>query len=186
MNKQSILSIISITLLLLLSLQTVLGKNTLPTTTPIHSPLFDNQQRTLYIKTSNDQYHTNYLGNNINDCTHYYFPQRSHILTQPITLLKKYISHQDLINVITKQYQHKNPKEFPQPIPAIISKTLQNTPQSPNTFTLEKQLTNLTDPFSTVFPTCILLVIITIILLYGYILLFEVTDFILQVLENLF
>lgn len=186
MNKHYIISIISITLILFLSLQTVIGKNTLPTTTPLNSPLFDKQHRTIYNKTSNSHYQTNYLGINKNDSTYYYFTQKPPILFQTLTLLKKYVSNQAIINVITQKYQNKNPKDLhPQKL-TLISETIPTIPQSTNAFALENQLKSLTDPFSTVFPTCILLVIITIILLYSYILLYEVTDFILQVLENLF
>lgn len=186
MNKHYIISIISITLLLLLSLHSVIGKNTLLTTTPLNSPLFDKQHRTIYNKTSNSHYQTNYLGSNKNDSKHYQFTQISPQLFQILSLLKKYISHQEIINVITQKYQNKNPKELHPQNHAMISQTLPSIPQSTDAFALENQLKSLTDPFSTVFPTCILLVIITIILLYSYILLYEVTDFILQILENLF
>ena len=186
MNKHYIISIISITLILLLSIHTVIGKNTQPTITPLNSPLFDKQHRTIYTKTSYSHYQTNYLGSTKNDSTHYYFIQKSPILFQTITLLKKYLSNQAIINIITQNYQNKNPKDLPPQKLTLISKTIQSTSQSTDAFTLEPQLKSLMDPFSTVFPTCVLLVIITILLLYSYILLFDVTEFILQVLENLF
>ena len=186
MNKHYIISIISITLILLLSIHTVIGKNTQPTITPLNSPLFDKQHRTIYTKTSHSHYQTNYLGSTKNDSTHYHFIQKSPIENQTIYLLKKYISNHAIINVIIQNYQNKNPKDLPSQKLTLISKAIQRTSQSTDAFTPEPQLKSLIDPFSTVFPTCILLVIITILLLYSYILLFEVADFIFQVLENLF
>ena len=186
MNKHSIISIISIILIILLSLQTVIGKNTLPTTTPLKSPLFDTQHRNIYTTTSKNPYQTNYLGINKNDSNHYHFTQKPQLLLQTINLLKKYVSNQEIINILTQNYQNKNPKDLQPQKLTMISETKPSTSQSTNAITLENQLKSLTDPFSTVFPTCVLLIIITIILLYSYILLFEFTDFILQVLENLF
>ena len=108
MKKHRIISLISITLLLLLSFQTVIGKNTLSTTTPLNSPLFDKQHKIINNKTSNSHFKTHYLGSNKNDSTYYHFIQKPPILFQTITLLKKYVSNQAIINVITQKYQNKN------------------------------------------------------------------------------
>jgi hypothetical protein len=184
MKKPYIPSILCTTLLLLLSLQTVIGQEPHSPSSPLNSPLFTKPSTISTKNLQNRPYNINYLGSNKN--THlYHFNTPPSLLTQTLTILQKYVPHQDIAQYLTQRYQNQNPPTNQQLMHKILSETNQNIPLKTDTLTFTKEIKQLIDPYSTIFPTCVLLVIITIILLYTYILLYEVTDFILQVLENL-
>ena len=199
MNTQLLTTILSSIFLILLSFHSVIGQPTNLSTTNHTSPLFEIHITKNQPIEGTHKFDINYLEKNNINLKKFDFPLKPTHPYHLLDILLKNIPHQSLQKIIDTLLQ-KNKSQL------LTTKTIQeimiNLDSSkniiltfPNDIHITKQINQysrsqqkimpLTEPFSTIFPSCVILIFITIILLYTYILLIEGAEFILQVLENL-
>ena len=199
MNTQLLTTILSSIFLVLLSFHSVIGQPTYLSTTNHTSPLFEIHITKNQPIDSTHKFDINYLEKNNSNLKKFYFPLKPPHPYHLFDIVLKNIPHQSLQKIIATLLQkNKSPllttKTFQEIMTNLDSSknillTLpydnQNSKQTNQYNHSQQKILPLTEPFSTIFPSCVILIFITIILLYTYILLIEGAEFILQVLENL-
>ena len=197
MKKQYVLTILCCTLLILPPIQNVIGEQPHQKLTKISSPLFKIRNTITPHNHKTHNFSRQYLGDHQKNLKNYTFSQQSPTIPQLLQIIIKYIPKQELKNTILQQLNNDLPNSKPFETienPQIINRvpTAKNTKiqtsfnKGDDKNHLNQENILLIEPYSTIFPTCVLLVIITIIFLYTYILLVDISDLILLIIENLF
>ena len=181
MKPHPYLSILSSFLLLLLSLTTVIEQHTHLESTNPTTPLFTRYNPRYTTLQPTTQLSSHYLGDSEKTIAPYAFTHQTDNPFYQLYLLIKQLPHstqQQLLSYLIPQ----TGKQPSYKIHLLNRITSLETPQH----ILKENIFNLSDLYYTYFPTCVIVVLITIILLYVYVLAVEITDLIIFILENLF
>jgi hypothetical protein len=192
MNKLKISVIFCISILSIIPISGAVGQSISRNITYKNSPLFENSQQIFNEKQLKTLSNKQYLKDNINNYQEFYFTKKTSCIIQRIEysinnlnndfyhLLFPLINDKDQLIKIFTEINKCNTQsinsicKLNQVIPCISTENIVK----------QYNISTHFEPYSTVFPFCVIMVFITILLIYAYILVVDISEFIIDVLEN--